>query len=276
VQIAIDRIRQFEPPEGYYVAFSGGKDSCVVLDLVKRAGVKYDAHYNLTTVDPPELIYFMRDNFKVKGRKSRYKQRLRAAMLMGQKQPRPFLTIQVHKPKENMWQLIEKKYIPPTRIIRYCCSILKEGGGKGRIVVTGVRWAESVRRSKRRMVEQCNKDNSKQYLHPIIDWSEQEVWQYIHENNLPYCSLYDEGFKRLGCIMCPMQGKDGMERDAKRWPTYAKMYRKACNNGWNNAVRKGRRTEPNREFYDGDSMYEWWISGKSSVKQDPDQTVIFE
>jgi phosphoadenosine phosphosulfate reductase len=133
VQIAIDRIRQFEPPEGYYVAFSGGKDSCVVKDLVKRSGVKADYHYNLTTVDPPELVCFIREHHK---------------------------DVEVHKPKKSMWQLIEAKKLPPLRHMRYCCAILKEGGGKGRLVLTGVRWAESVRRSKREMVEQCYNDNS--------------------------------------------------------------------------------------------------------------------
>ncbi len=53
VNLAIRRIKLHEPIEGYYVAFSGGKDSCVILDLVKRAGVKFDAHLNITTVDPP-------------------------------------------------------------------------------------------------------------------------------------------------------------------------------------------------------------------------------
>jgi phosphoadenosine phosphosulfate reductase len=115
VQIAIDRIRQFEPPEGYYVAFSDGKDSCVVKDLVKRAGVNADYHYNLTTVDQPELVYFIREHHK---------------------------DVEVHKLKETMWQLIRRKADSPTRKVRWCCSILKEGGGNGRFVITGVRWAD--------------------------------------------------------------------------------------------------------------------------------------
>lgn len=273
VQVAIDRIRQFEPPEGYYVAFSGGKDSVVVLDLIKRAGVKFDAHYNLTTVDPPELIYFIREAFKVKGRKSRYRQRLKATRLMGGKMPRPWLTIQIHKPRITMWDLIVKKRIPPLRQMRYCCYELKEGGGKGRLVVTGVRWGESVRRSKRRMVETCMTDNSKRFFHPIIDWSESEVWEYIRTRNVPYCSLYDEGFKRLGCILCPQQGSSGMKRDAARWPKFAEAYKRACIKAFNKNVEDQRIQ---RSWSSGEDMYEWWLSGKASEKVDPDQTVIYE
>jgi phosphoadenosine phosphosulfate reductase len=247
VQIAIDRIRQFEPPEGYYVAFSGGKDSCVILDLVKRAGVKYDAHYNLTTVDPPELVYFIREHHS---------------------------DVEVHKPKESMWQLIPKKKIPPTRIMRYCCAVLKEGGGKNRFVMTGVRWQESVRRSKRRMTETCTTDNSRRFLHPIIDWSEQEVWEYIKKNNLPYCKLYDEGFKRIGCVMCPMGNSRGMKEDAERYPKIANMYRWACNKAYEKSLKE--QPDKERSWKSGDDMYDWWISGKGPKKNDPDQTVIFE
>jgi phosphoadenosine phosphosulfate reductase len=123
VQIAIDRIKQFEPPEGYYVAFSGGKDSQTVYHLCKEAGVKFDAHYNLTTVDPPELVRFIKTNYP---------------------------DVIIERPRFTMWELIVKNGSPPTRLQRYCCRELKEHGGENRMTVTGVRWAESVRRSKTR------------------------------------------------------------------------------------------------------------------------------
>ena len=136
VQIAINRLKLHEPPEGYYVAFSGGKDSCVILDLVKRAGVKYDAHYNLTTVDPPELVQFIRREY-------------------------PEAWEQRNKPEKTMWDLIVQKRMPPTRLVRYWCQYLKEGGGIDRIVITGVRHQESAKRAKRKMVETCNQRRSR-------------------------------------------------------------------------------------------------------------------
>ena len=251
VQIAIDRIRQFEPPEGYYVAFSGGKDSCVVLDLVKRAGVKYDAHYNLTTVDPPELVYYIREHHA---------------------------DVEVHKPKETMWQLIARKGMLPMRTRRYCCEVLKEGGGKGRLVVTGVRWAESVRRSKRRMVETCMTDNSKRYLHPIIDWTEYDIWEYIHTNDLPYCSLYDEGFKRIGCILCPMETNlKNIERHIKIWPKFYSAYSRAAEKAYPKMVEGRIKNGLDPRFSTWQEWFSWWIwQRKGARKIDPDQTVIFE
>ena len=63
VETAIQRLRAFEPPEGYYLAFSGGKDSQCIYHLCKEAGVRFDAHYSLTTVDPPEAVYFIREHY---------------------------------------------------------------------------------------------------------------------------------------------------------------------------------------------------------------------
>ena len=151
VQIAIARIKEFEPPEGYYVAFSGGKDSVVILDLVKRSGVKFDAHYNITGIDPPELFYFIRDEHP---------------------------EVQRHRPKVTLWKLIVQESMPPTRLARYCCEHLKEGGGIGRVVMTGVRWAESSKRKQRKVVESCFRKQVKYYVNPIIDWTDKDVWQY--------------------------------------------------------------------------------------------------
>ena len=127
VYASIDRLKAFEPPEGYYLAFSGGKDSVVVKALMDMAGVKYDAHYRITSVDPPELVRFIKEKHPDVSRDyPRYKDGTVA----------------------TMWNLIPKKLMPPTRLVRYCCEVLKESGGDGRMTVTGVRWDESDNRKK--------------------------------------------------------------------------------------------------------------------------------
>ena len=124
VQVAIERFKTFEPLEGYFLAFSGGKDSVVIKALADMAGVKYDAHYQLTSVDPPEMVRFVKSFDDV--------------------------IVDVPRDKDGaritMWNLIPRKMMPPTRLVRYCCQELKESGGDGRFTVTGVRWAESSNR----------------------------------------------------------------------------------------------------------------------------------
>ena len=228
-EAAIRLLQDLEPPEGYYLAFSGGKDSTVVYDLAVRAGVKFDAHYNIV-IDPPELVKHIRKNY-------------------------PDVTFE--QSGTTMWKLIVKKRYPPTRKARYCCKVLKERGGQGRIVVMGIRWAESVKRSRRRQVEGCY-TGKKTYVNPIIAWSNDDVWDYIHSRSLPYCSLYDEGYTRLGCVMCPNAGRDGMLRDAARWPKIAAAYKRACRRSLNKAI----DDELDRKNWrrDSDDMYEWWLS----------------
>ena len=120
VDVAIQRFRMFEPPEGYRLAFSGGKDSVVIKRLAEMAGVKFEAHYSCTSVDPPELVRFIKNMSDVSFDMPHYND------------GSPI----------TMWNLIVKKLIPPTWIMRYCCAELKESFGKGRLTVTGVRWAE--------------------------------------------------------------------------------------------------------------------------------------
>lgn len=239
VEVAIERFRTFEPPEGYYLAFSGGKDSSVILELAKMAGVKFDAHYTLTSVDPPELVQFIkREHPEVIFDIPRYPDEYKNPKLAGK--------------QITMWNLIPEKKMPPTRIVRYCCKELKESRGEGRFTVTGVRHAESVKRAKRgglelakrkthrmenydpdnpdqEMIHNCMK-YARRHLNPIIDWSNEEVWEFIREYNVPYCCLYDEGYTRLGCIGCPMGTVKIRKKEFERWPTYKRAYIRAFDN----------------------------------------------
>lgn len=126
VEVAVERIQAFEPKEGYYLAFSGGKDSQCIYHLAKEAGVKFSAHYRVTSVDPPELVRFIKKQY-------------------------PDVHLDVPRYSDGspatMWNLIPKKQMPPTRLVRYCCQILKETGGQGLVTMTGVRWAESSNRA---------------------------------------------------------------------------------------------------------------------------------
>ncbi len=258
VQKAIERIKAFEPPEGLYVAFSGGKDSQCIYHLCRMAGVKFDAHYSVTSVDPPELIRFMRKYYPdVIWDRHYWPDDPKYNLPNGQRRP------------VTMWNLIASHTIPPTRQARYCCKALKETSGKGRVTVTGVRWAESARRKglhgvadvstrskrfineslksnpsaklnskgglifmddnaeSREIVESCYAKR-KTTINPIIDWEDSDVWDFLNNVvKVPHCCLYDEGFTRLGCIGCPLQGRKGMLQDFERWPKYKELYIRA-------------------------------------------------
>lgn len=120
-QRAIQYLRSFQPEsEPYYLCYSGGKDSDCIRILAELAGVKHECKHNLTTVDAPETVHYVWDTI---GKEN------------------------VEHPEFTMWQLIVKKKMPPTRLARYCCEKLKERGGKGRMKIMGVRWAESTARA---------------------------------------------------------------------------------------------------------------------------------
>ncbi len=229
VHDAINFLQHHEPLEGYYVAFSGGKDSIVTLDLVRKSGIKHDVHMNLTSVDPPELLKFVREYYP---------------------------EIDFVKPKISMAALIIKKGFPPTRRIRYCCEFLKEHSGENRFVITGVRREESFRRANYDFIARdTNEKKNKTHIRPIVVWTESDVWEYIGENKLPYCSLYDEGQTRIGCVMCPMTGKAGMIRDKERWPHIYRMYEGACEKG----IRRREQIGKPITQKTGKEMMDWWI-----------------
>ena len=277
VKTSIERLKAFEPRngEGYYLAFSGGKDSVVCKALLDMAGVKYDATYRVTSVDPPELVRFI-------------------------KEKHPDVKREIPHDKDGkpvtMWNLIPKKMMPPTRIVRYCCEALKEDGGDGRKTVTGVRWEESTNRKHnqglvtladrtagrelgdnsdfkvtrsggavlvndndetRKMVEQCYKRH-KTTVNPIIDWDDRDVWDFIKSEKIPYCQLYDEGFERLGCIGCPMARQHGREREFARWPKYKDAYLRTFKRMLEERERRGKTDGSWRNTSSLD-VFRWWM-----------------
>ena len=273
IDTSIQRLQSFCPEEGYYLAFSGGKDSVVVKKLLEMSGCKFDAHYRVTSVDPPELVRFIKD---VHGDVSRE--------IPHYSDGSPI----------TMWNLIPKKMMLPTRLARFCCQSLKEDGGDGRKTVTGVRWDESYNRKtnqgavtlykkngvdreieesdffaktprggvvlvndneeSRRMIESCYK-RTKTVINPIIEWTDQDVWEFIKELDVLYCSLYDEGFKRLGCIGCPMASK-GRYKEFARWPKYKQMYLRAIKKMMDIREEKGM---PLRTCRTVEDVWHWWM-----------------
>lgn len=265
VEVAIERLKAFEPKEGYYLAFSGGKDSVTVKALADMAGVKYDAHYNVTSVDPPELVKFVQS----------------------------FPDVHFDFPMDDngrvitMWNLIPKKSMPPTRMLRYCCADLKETRGEGRFVVTGVRKDESVRRantrgglelgknktSKREILDPDNPTPEMFYhcqthyskvLNPIIDWTTDEVWEFIKEYKVRYCCLYDEGFSRLGCIGCPMDTRAHRLWEFERYPKYKENYIRAFDKMLKNMgpIKYAQNHHLKKGWTTGEEVFNWWICGE--------------
>ncbi|MBR0061851.1 MAG: phosphoadenosine phosphosulfate reductase family protein, partial [Selenomonadaceae bacterium] len=231
---------------GYYLCFSGGKDSVVTYSLAVRAGVKFDAHHNVTTVEPPELMKFIRDHYP---------------------------NVIKESPRFTMAQLIVKKKYPPMRHHRYCCAELKERGGVGRVKITGIRAEESPRRAKRPRIDKL-KDGTT-HIHPIKSWSTADVWQYIRENNLPYCSLYDEGFHRIGCVLCPFESPSTVQRSLANFPAIVDYYRRACRKSFDVHREFFRDTRPT--WQSGDDLFNWWIDDrrKRHVAKDCNSIPLF-
>lgn len=236
----------YDQEDGFYLAFSGGKDSQALLHMAQLAGVKFRAHMNLTSVDPPEVIRFVRTNYK---------------------------EVEMNKPHKSIFRIAVEKQILPTQRVRWCCAEYKENAGAGKVTLIGIRRKESSRRAKRNEVEISNRkfsgslDDFEEYrqeqkakrarrrskkdgvnitnadneqtlgcingkesllISPIINWSERDVWEFLNDVvSVPHCSLYDEGWKRIGCIGCPMSSRKQKLFEIKRYPHVKRNWIKA-------------------------------------------------
>lgn len=217
-------LKDFEPKEGYFLAFSGGKDSCVLHHLCEKAEVNFTAYFCKTSIDPPEVIKHIKQYYPG--------------------------TI-ILKPKLTMFQLIEKNKFLPTRNRRYCCSTLKEYAGKNRVVLTGIRSEESIRRKKRNIIEYDNRHH-KLLIHPIKEWFSRKIHKYIKDNNITLNPLYSEGFKRIGCVGCCMASAKQNKATFKRFPKFRVAYI--------NSIKKLMNQGFYKHFETPDDVFDWWLS----------------
>lgn len=212
---------------GFHVAFSGGKDSQVIYELCKMAGVRFRAYFYKTSVDPLELLSFIRKNYPA---------------------------VEWIRPKKTMFQLIDKKGMLPLRQARFCCEYLKERNGLDAVVITGITKAESAKRKKRQEFESsCMGGKDKNLLNPILDWTTKDVFQFLKFKNIEICILY-ETQNRIGCIGCPMSPKT-MRRDFRNMPNFKLAYI----NTVQKLIEKGKYSE----FESAEDVINWWASGLS-------------
>lgn len=260
IEYSIDLLRKSEkmairldPENGFYLAFSGGKDSQALYHIAEMAGVKFKAHMNLTSVDPPEVIRFVKKQYP---------------------------DVELIKPKMSIYDMALKKHILPTMRLRWCCAEFKEMSGAGKVTLIGIRKEESARRSKREEVSTnikgkrteetfdqwsehqekmvtCVGGKDKILVSPIIHWAERDVWEFLNDVvKVPHCELYDEGYTRIGCILCPMSNRKSKLRDIERFP-HAKRR-------WIQTIEKLKNAGYiNKNFDDAEFAFEWWISGKN-------------
>lgn len=242
------------PEEGFHVGFSGGKDSQVLLELVKMAGVKFRAVYNVTTNDPPENVYFIREHYPE--------------------------VVFANNGEGNLYKMIERKGLP-TIHHRWCCKLFKEGAGAGSVVLTGIRREESSKRAKYNEVDvrsrrkehqqrtmpysieeieasqhRCVKGKDKVMVYPMLEWTSTDVWVFIAKRKLPVNPCY-ESSGRVGCMFCPFASHEQIEYYENRYPEFHRLFL----NGLHRYLSKRKGID--KYFSTEDEYYDWWKSHKT-------------
>lgn len=238
IKYSIDLLQRHEAtalnmnPDGYYVAFSGGKDSQVIYKLCEMAGVKFTVHFNCTTVDPKEVLNFIHDKYP---------------------------DVIWHRPEKSIFKLIEEYGCLPMRNRRFCCRLIKEVAGANHVVITGVRKAESRSRQKHKeAVMSCINGADKLTLSIILDWTTAEVWEFVRNEIGYWCELYDKGFRRIGCVLCPNAYYKTRQKELLCSPRFEYPYKKAIQK----CIDKGNY----EDFEDADDVFIWWLGGVSKKK----------
>jgi phosphoadenosine phosphosulfate reductase len=227
-------LKDYCPPEGYIVAYSGGKDSDAQVELCKLAGVPYQCVMKVTTVDPPELTAYVKNCHPD--------------------------VIRLRPPCNcSMYTMMAMEKGFATRFSRWCCEEFKEYVAdieRGRRLLIGVRAEESKDRAEKWGTVKACMQTGEYKIAPLYHWKTEHVWEIIKAQNAPYCSLYDEGAQRIGCIGCPLSRRAIYE--FMRWPWAYVKYR----NAGEMFIR--RRQEAGEPFI---AIWPGWPAAKKELKE---------
>lgn len=232
---AIEYLKAFEPKdEPYYLCYSGGKDSDCIRILAELAGVKTDIKHNLTTVDAPETVHYVQKTIG-----------------------RGWAESKNRRDNGGVVKILGKEKTMEKLATENELDFIKTG--KGGIVMN------NDNSETRRFVEMCYRTTSTM-VNPIIDWEDDEVWEFLHYYGCESNPLYQCGQKRIGCIGCPLQGFKGMKDDFLLYPKYRAAYVRAFDKMV--IAREQAGLTNNGSWRDGESVMRWWVG------DDPNQMTL--
>ena len=244
-------------PDGYFLCFSGGKDSQLLYLLAKLSNVQFRAYFSNTTNENPKNIKFIREKYS---------------------------DVRFLNPKKNFYQLVSEKGLP-TITRRYCCSVLKENAGAGYVVLTGERREESKKREKYATIShqsrnenrnrdiadfeeikhECVKGKDKIRVRPLLEFTEKEVFDILKKFAVPINPCY-KNHNRIGCIFCPFAKKQEIEEYCLQFPRAKKTLLKS--------LEQYLAKSDNNLLDNAEEYFEWWLTKKSIKKYIAEKTQL--